>query len=151
MIDTIEPETTFRRGASPPGGITETALFSASPDSRTDDTMTLTLRTNRQKKPGNGGGPMSKHLKQLEVEELYQLSARIDEDPHKIAVLLFPEKPAERIALTETIGQWAINQAVVLENTQKGKMDLAIVFNKVGNRIWQKLPRYARCVRIIVE
>ena len=113
--------------------------------------MTLTLRIKSQKEPDSGVKPMNKELKQLDLVELYHLSARIDNNPDEVASLLFPDQPATRVSLTETIGQWAINQTVVLESAEKGKRDIAIVFNKVGNRIWQKLPKYAQCVRVNIE
>ena len=94
---------------------------------------------------------MNKDLRQLELEELYQLSAQIEKDPHKVASLLFPDQPADGVSLTEAIGQWAINQAVAIESTENGKRDVAVVFNKVGYRIWQKLPRHAQHVRIRIE
>lgn len=94
---------------------------------------------------------MSKELKQLDLEELYHLSARIDEDPAEVAALLFPDDLSDRLSLTEKIGQWAINQTVVLESAQKNKPDVAILFNKVSNRIWQQLPTYAQSVRIKIE
>jgi hypothetical protein len=113
--------------------------------------MTLTLHIHKKKEPDAGEKPMNKELRQLELEELYHLSDQIEKDPDKVASLLFPDKPADRKSLTEKIGQWAINQTVVLESNEKGKTDVAIVFNKVGNRIWQRLPRYARYVRINIE
>ncbi len=94
---------------------------------------------------------MNKELKQLDLVELYHLSARIENNPDEVASLLFPDKPAIRVSLTEAIGQWAINQTVVLESTEKGKRDVAIAFNKVGHRIWQKLPKYAQRVRVDIE
>ena len=94
---------------------------------------------------------MNKELRQLELKELYHLSAEIENDPHKVATQLFPDRPANRVSMTEAIGEWAINQTVVLESTEKGKTDVAVVFNKVGNRIWQKLPRHAQCVRITIK
>ena len=94
---------------------------------------------------------MNKALKQLNSHELYQLSAQIEDDPHSVASQLFPDKPDRRLTLTETIGQWAINQAVMLESVENGKPEVATVFNKVGDRIWQKLPTYAQCLRINIE
>jgi len=93
---------------------------------------------------------MKKELRQLELDELYQLSALIETDPQKVAGLLFPDRPSNRLSLTEAIGQWAINQAVALENSENGKPDVAVVFNKVGNRIWQRLPEHAQRVRITI-
>lgn len=93
---------------------------------------------------------MTKGLKQLDIDELYYLSAKIDENPDKIAGLLFPDKPSGRVTLTKKIGQWAINQTVVLENDQNNKPDVANIFNKVGDRIWHQLPSYAQRVTIKV-
>ncbi len=94
---------------------------------------------------------MSKELKQLDIEELHHLCARIDEDPHKVACLLFPDKPTDHLSLTEMIGQWAINQTVALESDQANKPDVAILFKKVSNRIWQQLPAFAQRIRIKIE
>jgi hypothetical protein len=113
--------------------------------------MALTLYKRKPKESVLGARRMSKELKQLDIEELYQLSARIDEDPVKIAGLLFPDRPAERVNLTEKIGQWAINQTIVLESHDNNKPDVAFLFNKVGYRIWQQLPEYAQSIRINIE
>ena len=94
---------------------------------------------------------MNKRLKQLDLDELHHLSDQIENDPDKVAGLLFPDKPTSQVSLTETIGQWAINQTMVLENAEKGKPDVAIVFRNAGNRIWQKLPGYAQCVQINIK
>ena len=93
---------------------------------------------------------MTKELKQLDIDELYHLSARIDEDPVKVADMLFPENPPDRVTLIKKIGQWAIKQTAVLESTSKNRHDVAYIFHKVGERIWQQLPGYAQRVRINV-
>lgn len=128
-------------------------MYRSSYDSDTTimEEMALTLYMENRQGPDLGARPMSKELKQLNVEELYQLSARIDEDPIKVAGLLFPDRPTGRVPLTEKIGQWAINQTVVLESAQNNKPDVAFLFKKVGNRLWQQLPRYAQSVRVNIE
>ncbi len=93
---------------------------------------------------------MNKGLKQLDIDELYQLSARIEEDTDKVASLLFPDKPAERESLTRQIGQWAINQTVVLESAQNNKQDVALIFNKAGDRMWRQMPSFVQHLRINV-
>jgi hypothetical protein len=115
------------------------------------DVMALTLYMRDPKEPALGDKPMSKGLRQLDIEELYHLSNRIDEDPVEIATLLFPDKPHGRIPVIEKIGQWAINQTVVLECVQNNKPDVAILFGKVGNRIWTQLPAYAQCIKINIK
>ena len=64
---------------------------------------------------------MSKELKQLDIDELYHLSSKIDEDPDTIADVLFPDNPPGREVLTKMIGQWAINQTAVLESTRRNR------------------------------
>lgn len=93
---------------------------------------------------------MNKGLKQLNIEELYHLSAKIEENPGKVAGLLFPDNPAGRESLTMKIGQWAINQTVVIENNRNNKRDVALIFDKVADRIWRQLPSYAQRLRINV-
>jgi hypothetical protein len=113
--------------------------------------MPLILRMNQQREKNTGGKPMQKDLRQLEIEELYHLSAQIESNPRRVAALLFPDQPADRFSLTEAIGQWAVNQAVVLESNLNGKPDVAVVFSKVGNRIWQRLPKSAQSVQVRIE
>ena len=94
---------------------------------------------------------MEKELKQLDIEELNLLCAQIDNDPDKVAALLFPDRPADHVTVTEKIGQWAINQTAVIESAQNDKPEVATIFKKVGNRIWQQLPSYAQRVQIKIE
>jgi len=91
---------------------------------------------------------MTKELKQLDIDELYHLSAKIEQDPMKVADLLFPENPPGRETLIKKIGQWAINQTAVLESTLDNRHDVAFIFHKVGERIWHQLPGFAQRVRI---
>jgi hypothetical protein len=94
---------------------------------------------------------MKKELKQLDIEELCLLSAQIDNDPDHVASMLFPDQPANHVSVTEKIGQWAINQTAVIESVQNNKPEVATIFKKVGNRIWQQLPSYAQSVQIKIE
>lgn len=110
--------------------------------------MTFTLVIDNRKLPHKGAMPMNKGLKQLNIEELYHLSAKIEEDPEKVAGLLFPDDPSNGRSLTREIGRWAINQTVVIEYTLNNKQDVALIFNKVGDRIWRQLPTYAQHLRI---
>lgn len=113
--------------------------------------MTLTLKVKNQNDPGMKGAPVSKNLRQLDIHELNYLSERIEADPERVACLLFPNNPSDRVTLAKKIAQWAINQTLVLESSQHNKTDVALIFHKVGERIWQQLPSYARSVRIAIE
>lgn len=93
---------------------------------------------------------MHKELKQLDIDELYQLSDQIEKDADRVAGMLFPDNPLGGETLTKKIGQWAINQTIVLESNQNNKIDLAIIFNKVSERIWNQLPSCAKQVKINV-
>jgi hypothetical protein len=95
--------------------------------------------------------PMDKTLKQLDIDELMALSEQIEVDPEKTAGLLFPDHRFDRVNLTKTIGQWAINQTLVLESFRREKIDVALIFDKVGNRIWRQLPTYARKLTVSIE
>jgi hypothetical protein len=94
---------------------------------------------------------MKKELQQLNLEELSLLSAQIDNDPDKVAALLFPDRPAGHVSATQKIGQWAINQTAVIESMQNEKPEVAIIFKKVGIRIWQQLPSYAQRAQVSIE
>lgn len=94
---------------------------------------------------------MHKQLKQLDIDELYHLSDQIEEDADRVAGILFPDNPPGGGTLTRKIGQWAINQTIVLESNQNNKVDLAIIFNKVSERIWNQLPSCAKQVKINVH
>ena len=97
------------------------------------------------------GTPVNKELRQLDIDELNHLSEQIEANPEKVASLLFPNNPSDRVTLAKKIAQWAINQTLVLESSQHNKTDVALIFHKVGERIWQQLPSYARSVRIAIE
>ena len=91
---------------------------------------------------------MTKQLRELDPEELEYLSTCIDADPDKTAQSLFPDRPAGHLDATARIGQWAIHQKVVLDCTAEDKPHVALIYDKICHRIWQKLPDYARCVRV---
>jgi hypothetical protein len=94
---------------------------------------------------------MKKELQKLNLEELSLLSTQIENDPDKVAALLFPDQPAGHVSATEKIGQWAINQTAVIESMQNEKPEVAIIFKKVSTRIWQQLPSYAQRVQVSIE
>jgi hypothetical protein len=91
---------------------------------------------------------MIKELKKLELHELYRLSAKIDEDPDGIADILFPDNPPGSDIVVRKIGQWARNQTAVLESNLNNRHDVAYIFDKAGERIWQQLPGFAQRARI---
>lgn len=94
---------------------------------------------------------MKKELKQLDIEELCLLSAKIEKDLVKVAALLFPDRPANHVSATEKIGQWALNQTAVIESVVSDKPEVATIFKKVGSRLWRQLPSYAQRVQIEIE
>ncbi|MEJ2156874.1 MAG: hypothetical protein P8X96_16165 [Desulfobacteraceae bacterium] len=93
---------------------------------------------------------MTKELKELDLYELYHLSSKIEADPDGIAGVLFPENPPDSGTVVKKIGQWAMNQTAVLESNLNNRPDVAYIFHKVGERIWQQLPSFAQRVRINV-
>ena len=93
---------------------------------------------------------MTKELKELDIDELYHLSARIEQDPMTVADMLFPGNPSGSEKLIKKIGQWAINQTAVLESAMNDRHDVAYIFHKVGERIWHQLPDFAQRVKINV-
>ena len=110
--------------------------------------MTLTQHT---RWAGTKAVDMNKALKQLDFHELDELSVRIEDDPEAMARLLFPDRPGNRSELTEMIGKWAIHRKLVLESTAGDMPHIAHVFEKVAQRIWLRLPEYARVIRIKIE
>jgi hypothetical protein len=115
--------------------------------------MSLTLKLKRDNVGDDrlGDEPMNKTLKQLDIDELTALCEQIEADPEKTAGLLFPDNHCDRVHLTKKIGQWAINQALVIESSLSNKTDVALIFDKAGNRIWQQLPSYARRITVNIE
>lgn len=91
---------------------------------------------------------MHKGLKKLDLHELDELSVMIGDDPEAMARLLLPDRPENSCQIIELIGKWAIHQKLVLESTASGMPHIAHVFEKVAQRIWQRLPEYARIIRI---
>jgi hypothetical protein len=123
-------------------------------DQKTNGSVAIQDFFRRQVKAGklatDGVRAMIKELKELELNELYRLSAKIDEDPDRIADLLFPENPPGSDTVVRKIGQWAMNQTAVLESNLNNRPDVAFIFHKVGERIWQQLPSFAQHARINV-
>ena len=94
---------------------------------------------------------MSKALKDLDIDELTELCEQIEADPEKAADLLFPENRPDRVTLAKKIGQWAINQTLVIESFRHNIPDIAFIFDKAGRRLWHQLPTCARRVTVNIE
>jgi hypothetical protein len=94
---------------------------------------------------------MNKELQQLDIVELGNLFDNISADPERAAQNLFPEYPGGCRGITESIGEWAIHQKIAMECRNDGKGDVALVFAKHSERIWRRLPDYARRVRVKFE
>ena len=94
---------------------------------------------------------MDKALKQLDLHELEVLSIRIEDNLEATARLLFPDHPQNRSQLTELIHTWAIHRKLVLESAAGDMPHIAHVFEKAAQRIWQRLPDYARVVRVKID
>ena len=91
---------------------------------------------------------MYKELHQLDVEELDMLALLIEKDIPGMCTLLFPNhRPVDKTIIKQ-VGQWAINRKVVIENQVKCNPHVALVFEKVCYRIWQKLPSYAKSIQV---
>lgn len=91
---------------------------------------------------------MYKELHQLDSEELEILSALIEKDMPRMCTLLFPDHGPEKEFVVKELGQWAINRKVVLDNHIRQNPHVALVFEKVCYRIWQKLPGYAKSLKV---
>lgn len=94
---------------------------------------------------------MSKALQKLDVAELEALSTSIQENGSKICAALFPDRPRGHESVIEMIHEWAINRKMVLESRANGNADIALIFDKICHRLWQKLPGYAQRIRLDID
>jgi hypothetical protein len=99
-------------------------------------------------KKSNREGLKMKGLKELNIQELDDLSSRIDRRPDETALVLFPERPDNQLELIGLIGEWAAYQKLALENTASGRPDLALIFKKSALRIWRQLPDCVQNLKI---
>lgn len=91
---------------------------------------------------------MNKELHQLDADELEMLAGLIETDISAMYALLFPDRRSGYETIVKEIGQWAINRKIVLDHRTQRNPHVALVFDKVCYRIWQKLPGYAKSLRV---
>ncbi|MDA8139716.1 MAG: hypothetical protein M0036_13790 [Desulfobacteraceae bacterium] len=91
---------------------------------------------------------MYKELKKLDGIELEMLATMIEKDMHRIGNLLFPDRKTAEETLLMDIRQWAINRKAVLDSQSP---NVALIFEKICYRIWQKLPSHAQSLKIKAE
>lgn len=94
---------------------------------------------------------MPKRLEQLDSIELDRLSQLIMDNSDTVADLLFPGRPGGWKSLLDQIEQWAKNRKVALETRAKGSPHIAVVFEKVCYRIWQRLPEDAKRLEVDLD
>lgn len=94
---------------------------------------------------------MSKKLQNLGVAELDVLLESLEQNTIRASELLFPERPPGFEAILQNINEWAINRRVVLESRASGRGHVAVIFEKVCYRIWQKLPAYVQRLHVHID
>ena len=108
----------------------------------TTSQMTMPIHASRE------GKVMHKELHKFDTDELDLLLTSIENDAHRTAARLFPDRPPGHKVVLDNISQWAINRKVVLDCKAKGNAHVAIVFDKICYRIWQQLPGYAQSLKL---
>lgn len=91
---------------------------------------------------------MYKELHQLDSEELERLSNLIETDAASMCTALFPDHAPGKRSVLKEVAQWAVNRKVVLDNHHRQNPHIAMIFEKVCYRIWQKLPGYAKSLKV---
>lgn len=61
-----------------------------------------------------------------------------------VARSLFPERPKGYMAATAALGHYAHNKAVAMRERAAGRIETAVVYETICDRIYERLPEYAR-------
>lgn len=64
--------------------------------------------------------------------------------PRRIARAVFPDRPKGYVRTCKTLAHYACNKAVAMGLRTKGQIDRALVYEHVCDRIYDRLPEYAR-------
>lgn len=64
--------------------------------------------------------------------------------PIRKARELFPARPTAYVSTTKDLGHYASNKATAMECRLRGTIDAASMYEDICERIYQKLPVYAR-------
>lgn len=64
--------------------------------------------------------------------------------PIRFARRLFPDRPKGYVAVTRDIGCYASNRATAMKCRLEGKIQIAIQYEDICERIYQRLPQWAK-------
>lgn len=63
---------------------------------------------------------------------------------HGTAALIFPEKPKGYVRATKDLAHYAANKATAVRLRLEGKIDRALYYESIAERIYNNLPEYAK-------
>jgi hypothetical protein len=64
--------------------------------------------------------------------------------PKKMGVRLFPTKPRGYVTATIDLSHYASNKAVAINERLKGNIQAALIYEKICEDIYNRLPTFAR-------
>lgn len=78
-------------------------------------------------------------------EELREFATSAQEHPFEMAETLFPERaPAHTMPVLKILEQYALRKAEAMSARISGRSDLALVLEAKAERLYEKLPEWAR-------
>jgi hypothetical protein len=64
--------------------------------------------------------------------------------PIRMARRLFPDRPKGYVAVTRNLGCYASNRATAMKCRAEGKISIALDYEAICDRIYDRLPEYAK-------
>jgi len=84
------------------------------------------------------------NLDALPPDELVKFAERYEGALFLRARELFPDRPKRYVGAARDLGHYARNMSVAWHLRAAGKVQSAVKYEEICDRIYQKLPRYAR-------
>ncbi len=89
-----------------------------------------------------GAAPNLDGVHQDELWEFWQATNSVR--PIVMARRLFPDRPKGYVAVTRDLGNYAANRATAMKCRLEGQIDTALMYESICERIYQRLPDYAK-------
>ena len=87
---------------------------------------------------------MPKPIQAWSNEQLWDLWSWTRYRPVRSARAMFPDRPKGYVRAAHDLGNWASNFATMVRCRQEGKIKEAVMYCDILQRIWNKLPEYAK-------
>lgn len=84
------------------------------------------------------------NLDAMDETELRQIWLKFSHRSRNTARELFPAKPKGFVVAMESLGHYAMNKATAMACRRRGDIENATMYEGIAQRIYNRLPAYAR-------